>query len=203
MPTEPADRGFDGLLSSAQRGDFNALANLFERCRPSLLARAEGMIRTALRSKADAADLVQDTYLEAQFAIRRFVGLTEDLFVSWLNRILDNNIADMGRKFNTKCRSLANEERLPTPMFQALHDSDPTPGTNAAKREIIDLIMAMRGQLSPDDQLIIHLRDVQGMRFFEIAEQTKKPSADAARKAYDRAIDELIEKVGLSGSGFA
>jgi RNA polymerase sigma-70 factor (ECF subfamily) len=56
-----------------------------------LLARLQ--IGRRLQSKVDAADLVQETFLEAHRHFTQFRGRTEEELVGWLRQILAANLA--------------------------------------------------------------------------------------------------------------
>jgi RNA polymerase sigma-70 factor, ECF subfamily len=72
------------LGSLARAGDVQALAGLFERCRPSLYATAIGL----LGNRADALDAVQDTFVIAlvRLAELRHPGAAG----AWLHTVLRN-----------------------------------------------------------------------------------------------------------------
>src|SRR5262249_60517158 len=70
--------------SLARRGDVDALARLFEACRPSLYGTAVGL----LGNRADALDAVQDTCV---IALLRLSELREAAAArAWLHTVLRN-----------------------------------------------------------------------------------------------------------------
>ena len=75
------------LFRRARTGDAPALGQLLEKYRryPALLARLQ--IDRWLQSKVDAADLVQETFLEAHRDFPQFQGATEAEWVSWLRQL--------------------------------------------------------------------------------------------------------------------
>src|SRR5579872_6225630 len=92
-----ADPG--NLLVEARQGGDAARGALLETYRNylELLARIE--IGRRLQTKVDAADLVQETFLEAHRNFGLFRGRSEPEFVSWLRAILATRIADLLRHF--------------------------------------------------------------------------------------------------------
>src|SRR5918999_6459314 len=74
------------LLRRARAGDDVALGALLERYRPYLALLARLQIDRRLRGKADPADLVQETFLEAHRGFPRFRGETEAELAAWLRR---------------------------------------------------------------------------------------------------------------------
>src|SRR5260221_5906095 len=87
------------LLTRARAGDQTVLGLLLERYRPylSLLARVE--IGRQLRSKLDASDLVQETFLEAHRHFDNFRGLQEGQLIGWLRQILAGALAGQMRRY--------------------------------------------------------------------------------------------------------
>ena len=65
------------LLESARGGDRVALGQLLELYRRYLTLLARLQIGRRLQGKVDAADLVQDTFLEAHRHFARFRGTVE------------------------------------------------------------------------------------------------------------------------------
>jgi RNA polymerase sigma-70 factor (ECF subfamily) len=65
------------LLSLARAGQIHAMGQLLELYRNYLELLARLQISRQLRGKIDAADLVQETFLEAHSDFARFRGTTE------------------------------------------------------------------------------------------------------------------------------
>jgi RNA polymerase sigma-70 factor (ECF subfamily) len=83
-----------------------------------LLARVH--IGRRLQAKVDAADLVQDTFLEAHRHFGRFQGTTEAEFVSWLRQILAANLAMLVRRYlGTRGRDVRLERELAVELDQS------------------------------------------------------------------------------------
>jgi RNA polymerase sigma-70 factor (subfamily 1) len=192
---------FETLHAAARIGDSAALGLLFERCRPALLVYAAAKMADALHAKAEPADLVQDTFAEAHDSFPRFLGLTEPLLFSWLKRILKNNIADLNRRFSTIRRDFGHEQRLDTPLEMRLIDGEVTPARAAALGEEVSAIRRAMLLLENDDREVLRLRSEEMLSFAEIARRLGKPSADAARKQFDRALHRLERVMGQKLSG--
>ena len=63
-----------------------------------LLRIARREVPNALRGKASASDLVQQTFLEAVRDFAQFQGSTVAELRAWLRRILRNNLANLTRR---------------------------------------------------------------------------------------------------------
>src|SRR3954462_1863633 len=87
------------LLQEARAGDAATLGRLLELYRRYLALLARVQIGQRLRGKADASDLVQETFLEAHRNFARFRGTSEVEFVRWLRQILAANLADLFRRY--------------------------------------------------------------------------------------------------------
>src|SRR6266404_5133916 len=87
------------LLRLARRGVGPALGQLLDRYRNYLKLLARLQIDRRLQGKADASDLVQETFLEAHRDFKQFRGTTEKELVSWLRQILVSNLANLVRHY--------------------------------------------------------------------------------------------------------
>jgi WD40 repeat protein/serine/threonine protein kinase/DNA-directed RNA polymerase specialized sigma24 family protein len=85
-------RGVARWIEAARGGSAEALGELLELCRPHLLRVADGHLEPDLKAKVGASDLVKETFLEAQRHFADFQGATETELLSWLGRILINNV---------------------------------------------------------------------------------------------------------------
>src|SRR5262245_33216644 len=87
------------LLAQARAGDDAARGALFEAHRPYLEMLARVQLGRRLKSKADAADIVQETFLEAHRDLPAFRGTTAANFAAWLRRVLARNLANLLRHY--------------------------------------------------------------------------------------------------------
>ena len=86
MSEDPDD--LDALIERARAGDDAALGRLLERYRAYLTVLARVQIGRRLQGKADCADVVQETFLEAARHFAGFRGSTEAELAAWLRQIL-------------------------------------------------------------------------------------------------------------------
>src|SRR5262245_54368414 len=141
----PAENGFDPeeLLRRARSGDGAALGALLERYRAYLTLLARLQIDGRLRGKADPADLVQETFLEAHRSFPRFRGETEGELTSWLRQVLAANLVDLVRRFlGAQRRDVRLERALVRELDQSsealgqvLAAPHSTPSQQAVRRE--------------------------------------------------------------------
>src|SRR3954464_1325458 len=102
----------DSLLARAHAGGGAARGELLERYRNSLRFMPRALITQTLRSRLDASDLVQETFLKAHREFAGFLGSTEPELVAWLRQILVRTVADQVKRHRARSRDYRREERL-------------------------------------------------------------------------------------------
>src|SRR5947199_5000820 len=107
-PSDPEE-----LLRQARAGSGPALGQLLELYRSYLAILARLQIGRRLQGKVDAADLVQDTFLEAHRHFGEFRGTVEAELVCWLRQILAGRLANLVRRYyGTQRRDVRLEREL-------------------------------------------------------------------------------------------
>src|SRR5437667_3797346 len=94
------------LLRRARAGSGPDLGRLLELYRKYLTLLARLQIGRRLQGKVDAADLVQDTFLQAHRDFGQFRGTTEKELISWLRQILAHSLAMCLRRYGTQRRDV-------------------------------------------------------------------------------------------------
>src|SRR6516165_373102 len=108
------------LLSLARAGNSTAWGQLLEQYRPYLALLARLQIGRRLQGKVDAADLVQDTFLQAHRNFGLFRGTDAGAFVDWLRQILAANLAMLLRRYlGTQRRDVRLERELAMDLDQS------------------------------------------------------------------------------------
>lgn len=191
----PTDVLLAALLQEARAGSTEALGRLFELCCGYLLTVARQELRPALRAKVDAADLVQETFIEAMRDFASFRGETETQLLCWLRRILRHNLADVTRRFGACCRCLAQEVRLPDRLPGSARLGSPliSPRTICEQliaQELYYALEAAMQRLPSSYRLVLQLRCRERRSFVEIGYQLRR-SPEAARKIWHRAVERL------------
>jgi RNA polymerase sigma-70 factor (ECF subfamily) len=196
LPSSADANVFLDALRQARAGSNEALGQLLMGCRQYLLLVANQKLDDGLRGKVNPSDVVQETFLEAQRDFSGFHGEREDELLAWLGRILSNNLANVTRHFRgTEMRavqrevSLAGADSGPQPAGQLAADT-PTPSKKAVVREQAAALEQALGRLPEHYRRAIQLRYDDDRSFAEIGEALGC-SAEAARKLWARAIDQL------------
>src|SRR5262245_23002639 len=177
MPPDPAQ-----LLLQAREGGDAARGDLLEAYRAylDLLARVE--IGRRLRTKLDASDIVQETFLEAHRNFANFRGSGELEFVAWLRGILAARIANLVRRYvGTQARDIRRERELEINLDQSSRALDRglfaiqgTPSQVAARREQGVLLADAMSRLPADYREVIVLRHLEELSFPEVAERMER-----------------------------
>lgn len=186
------------LLQQARGGDRDALGQLLELYRNylTLLGRLE--LGRRLNSKVDPADLVQETFLEAQRDFAQFQGNSEKELISWLRQILVSNLLNLVRHYlGTKRRDVRLERELAldvdssSQLLGALPVSPhSSPSQQASRREQAVLLANALEKLPEHYREVIVLRHLQGLKFPEIAQQMER-TVDSVEKLWARALIRL------------
>jgi RNA polymerase sigma-70 factor (ECF subfamily) len=181
-------------IRAAREGCPEALGRLLETCRRYLLLVANQELAAALRPKVAPSDLVQDTLLEAGRDFPRFRGATEEELLGWLRKILHNNLANVRRHFEAEKRLVDREVPLADvgsgDLLASILQQMETPSRQAAARERDEQLERALQQLPEHYRGILLLHAAEGLTFVQIAERLGG-SADAARKLWGRAVEEL------------
>jgi RNA polymerase sigma-70 factor (ECF subfamily) len=186
------------LIRAARDGQTEVLENLLEWYRDHLRVLARRALDSAIQSKTDSSDLVQETLIKAYENFPQFRGETEGELVSWLHRILAYNVADHIRRFRIGAsRTVTRERSLDEILGQTtkigrslMADSQASPIRQAEDQEVRVRLVAALAQLRPDHRQVIVLRSLQDLDWKQVGRHLHR-SAEAARLLWNRAIENL------------
>ncbi len=187
------------VLERARQGDAACRDQLFDLCRSYLGLVARAQVETWLKVKVDASDVVQETMLEAYRDFDRFQGTTEKEWLAWLRKILAHNVADFVRQyrgaakrqvgrevpFRDAAASVSNLRGAPEPAAPIA-----TPSQEFLRLDDEIRVAAALGDLPPDYQEVILLRNLRRLPFNEVAEEMGR-SRPAVQMLWMRAIKRL------------
>lgn len=156
------------LVKKAQEGDPRAFEALVNRYRGKVYA----MIYNMIHNDADAWDLAQDTFLKAWKALPRFEARAT--FYTWIYRITHNVTYDWLRKKKITTGGVEFDETIQFQGIEAASRTTPAasdaPDIGMARNELGESIRAAIEQLSPDHRAVILLKEVEGLKYQEIAD---------------------------------
>jgi RNA polymerase sigma-70 factor, ECF subfamily len=167
--------GVDGLAPAAR----------FER---DALPYLDLMYPAALRltrNRADAEDLVQETFARAYASFGQFRPGTN--LKAWLYRILTNTFITGYRKRQREHRATTTNGIQDWQLARA--DSDPPAGLRPADAEVMECLLDLRvkqalRELPEDFRTVVYLADIEGYAYREIAAIMRTPIGTVTSRLY-------------------
>jgi RNA polymerase sigma factor (sigma-70 family) len=164
------------------------LSTLFARHGNRILGFARNLVRSR-RTVEDADDLVQDA--SAEFLKRPRTYQSESHFLHLFLGFVRNAFHSRGRHRGAQKRGGdVRNQPLPTTGLD-LPDPATGPQTAVERTEVRELLLKRLHTLKPDYRQVILLRLQSELEWQEIATRMELPTADAARKKYQYAMQHL------------
>jgi RNA polymerase sigma-70 factor (ECF subfamily) len=193
------------LIRSAQEGDRGARDRLFARYLPRILKIVRMMMGQQLRDRLDSEDLTQETLLEAIRSFDGFEPRGEGSLLRWLKALARSAIcaaADLRqaakRRADRNVPIDAGASASGEPVLDPQADST-GPLDRLLQHEAADELEVCIARLSESDRDLILLHHYAEQSWAQIAEETGRPSADAARMAYVAAKARLASSLRTRG----
>jgi RNA polymerase sigma factor (sigma-70 family) len=175
------------LLARARQGDAAAIELLFTRHLKPLQRFARGRLPRWARDLADTDDVVQDVLLRTLNRLDGFEPRRPGALQGYLRQAVMNRLRDeMRRQARTPCRVDLEDAAL----SGSLPEEPVSAETTAAYVQAL-------ARLKPEEREAIIGRIELGLSYGELALALDKPTADAARKAAQRALVRLARKLQL------
>ena len=155
-------------IRRAQQGDVPAYEGLVRKHQRRVMSIVGGI----LRWRDDVEDVSQQVFLKVYLSIQRFDGRSS--FSTWLYKITVNETYDHLRK--KKARRLVYESDLSEEQERHLHENasesctgeqTPLALERLESRQMVDRLLA---ELSPEDRMMLVLKEVEGFSIEEISE---------------------------------
>ena len=145
-------------------------AERFERDAMAYVDQLYGAAVRLTRNRADAEDLVQETYAKAFASFQQFEPNTN--LKAWLYRILTNTFINTYRKKQRQPQETCGQGVEDWQLARA--ESHSSVGLRSAEMEALDRIpdstvTKAMAALSPDFRLAVYLADVEGFSYKQIA----------------------------------
>jgi RNA polymerase sigma-70 factor (ECF subfamily) len=190
------------LIALARADATETLGTLLDHYRGFLRCLANDGLDRRLSHKADASDLVQETYFEAARDFSQFRGTTKVELQAWLRQIMNNELLNVARHYKaTQKRNTQREVSMHAVGSEAavsvanLVDNTATPPSRAISQEGHEKLLTEIAQLPENRQRVICLRSIERLTFQEVGAELGI-SSDAARKLWARAIEDLSQTMG-------
>ncbi|HEX5053776.1 MAG TPA: sigma-70 family RNA polymerase sigma factor [Planctomycetota bacterium] len=201
MPSqnEPPESTFGTALLRARSGEDEALEQVLRIVEGRLKRYIEARLGPQLRAKLRDSDVLQDAYVQMIRSLPDFPGQTEDDFVMWVTRIIENDIRRQHRWFGAKKRRGADRTSERNALARVLMEPPPTPSAEVMAVEERLLFDRALAALAPDHARVIELAILEGLPHREVAERMGRSEA-ATRMLLSRARTALgLEIESLEG----
>lgn len=185
-------------IEEARQGNRESLGRLLDAFRPYLLLVANKELMPKVQIKVSPSDVVQETMMEAGCCFSRFQGKTEKELVAWLRSILLNIVFNTQRYFEREKRQINREVSLAeaslTELQNCILDRNESPSGQILAGERTNQLEQFLQQLPEHYRQVIQMHGTQHLTFVQIASNLGI-SADAARKLWGRAVEELAKRM--------
>jgi len=190
---------WDETVSRAREGDADAIARLFQAHRSHLRRFVHDKLDPSLNARVSASDVLQDTYVDVQQQIERYLQQPRVPLHVWLRGIAAQRLMKIRRfHFRAARRSIAREHRRGRSSAGTLSGqmmaNDSSPSQRIARRELQHAVRLAVSRLRPLDRKIIIWRQFEGWSNSDVA-QALDVTPSAASMRYARALCRLQELI--------
>ena len=202
MSTQEQDE--NALIQKAQKGDLEALAQVFENNRERLKRMIRVRMSERVRPRVAISDVLQEAYVDLAQQLGNYAKDPKLPFFLWMRRVTGQRLAKVHRAhLGQKIRNVNRERRLDVaiPDASAVYMANQLSGhftsvSEKAMRSENELRMqAAIEQVSETDREILAMRHVEQLTNSEIA-VLLEISESAATNRYVRAIRKLKDAMG-------
>jgi RNA polymerase sigma-70 factor, ECF subfamily len=155
------------LVRRFRDGDDSAFVEIVSRYRRKIMSIALAL----LRSRADAEEITQDTFVRAHRGLAGFRG--DSSLATWLFRIAVNLSRNRYRYFCRRRTTVSLDSTLNDESGRTLGDlvpaNSPTPANDAVTDEFTALVDSCMEKLQPQQREILLLRNILSRPYDEIA----------------------------------
>lgn len=183
------------LVARAQRDDFAAMQELFERFLPRVRRIAAIRLGRSGRALQEVDDLVQESLFDAFRGLENFDTKSDGQLLGWLGKIVENRLRATLRHGRAQKRGGDRVQRF-ADFSQAcgpsrFADANATPSQNAMGTEMQARISEKVHELPEQQRELIILRLYCELSYDEIAAELQLGGADSARALFSRALRAL------------
>ncbi len=193
------------LLQHAANGDADAVGRLFESQRERLERLIQFRMHARLRSRVNASDVIQETFLDASRRLKEFAENPEVPFYVWLRFLACQRLAQLHRHhLNRQLRSAQREVSLDeagnlswtsSGLASQIAGTLTSPSMAAQKDELQTQLLEVLDRLDEMDREILVLRHFEQLTNSECA-NILQISPTAASNRYIRALERLRAALG-------
>jgi RNA polymerase sigma-70 factor (ECF subfamily) len=148
------------VISRCQRGDQEALKEIFDRYHKKVYRIAYGVVR----QREEALDIVQEVFIKLFRSIKNFKGRSH--FYTYLYRMVMNTAIDHARKTGKQFISSLDEEG----SFEPSDEVERGPERILLQKELEERVKLAMDKLPAEQKAALIFRDVEGLSYQEMAE---------------------------------
>jgi len=197
--TDDSDAEFAKLLAAAKEGDHQALDAILVMTEERLRRVVDRRLGRKLRASTRRSDVLQNSYLAVLDSLPKFEGSSPDDFVSWVARMIENDIRRQNRWFGASKRKAPSRTSQRNLLAGILMEPVMTPSAVYSRNEERQAVRDAMSRLDADHARIIELSVFEELSHRQIAEQMDR-SEGACRMLLSRARTALaLELERLAG----
>jgi RNA polymerase sigma-70 factor (ECF subfamily) len=201
-----SDETLEILRSSAH--DPKVLGSILERHRERLSQLVQFRMPPALLDCMEPSDVVQETFVEATRRVEEYIRKPSVPFYLWLRFLALQKIVQLRRRQQARKRDIRRERRVErwaagsssTNLVEKLFDSGTSPSGALQRKEKIEEVLRLLGDLGKEDRDVLELRHFEELSNVEAAEVLGITPV-AARSRYFRALQRLKEVLDRKREG--
>jgi RNA polymerase sigma-70 factor (ECF subfamily) len=148
------------MISRCQRGDQEALKEIFDKYNKKVYRIAYGVVR----QREEALDIVQEVFIKLFRSIKNFKGKSH--FYTYLYRMVMNTAIDHARKTGKQTISSLDQEG----SFQPSDDLEKGPERILLQKELEERVRLAMDKLPAEQRAALIFRDVEGLSYQEMTE---------------------------------
>ncbi len=182
------------MISRCQRGDQEALKEIFDKYHKKVYRIAYGVVR----QREEALDIVQEVFIKLFHSIKNFKGKSH--FYTYLYRMVMNTAIDHARKTGKQTISSLDQEG----SFQPSDDLEKGPERILLQKELEERVKLAMDKLPAEQRAALIFRDVEGLSYQEMAEAmgcsigTVMSRLHYGRKRIQELLKDYVEMHGQS-----
>ncbi len=182
------------MISRCQRGDQEALKEIFDKYNKKVYRIAYGVVR----QREEALDIVQEVFIKLFHSIKNFKGKSH--FYTYLYRMVMNTAIDHARKTGKQIISSLDQEG----SFQPPDDLEKGPERILLQKELEERVKLAMDKLPAEQRAALIFRDVEGLSYQEMAETmgcsigTVMSRLHYGRKRMQELLKDYVELYGQS-----
>jgi RNA polymerase sigma-70 factor (ECF subfamily) len=190
MTREDDDTGLVARVAAGDREAYRALVDKYQ-------GRAYAIAFDIVRTREDAEDVVQESFVKAYLSIAQFKG--QSSFYTWFYRIVYNMAIDFKRKLSRREHDSISFDDTTSPTVLAASGANSQTGEDIlSRKEQARRIQDVLEGISEEHRTVLMLREIDGLNYDEISKVvgvtrgTVMSRLHYARKKLQKALADLV-----------